>query len=244
MKAWEIFSHSVRLVWRNRRDALRISVALYAIYALVQLVFLEDQSASPDEALQMMEPGQAGTLFLVAILQVVVTLWIAVSWHRFVLLEEYPSGWLPNFHGGSMLKYFGYSLVIGIGVGLAIGVPVTIAAAIAPPLAAIVGLAGLFGAIVLGFRLASVLPAVATGKSLSFGEAWSATKGATGTALGVAAIGVVAALLVQIPAAIVMAVSSLLGTLVFVVINWFVTMVSVSVLTTIYGHFIEGRPID
>lgn len=39
MKAWEVFSHSVRLVWRNRRDALRISVALYAIYALVQRCF-------------------------------------------------------------------------------------------------------------------------------------------------------------------------------------------------------------
>ena len=40
-----------------------------------------------------------------------------------------------------------------------------------------------------------------------------------------------------------MAVSQPLGLVVLGVTGWFVTMVSVSILTTIYGHYVEGRPI-
>lgn len=246
MKAWDIFAHSVRLVWRNRANALRISLVLYVIYAVVQMVIAEPQEAmvSGTDETPIMGAGDAGTLFLLVILQVLVTLWIAVAWHRFVLLEEYPSGWLPQFHGGAILRYLALSLLIGLAIAFCVGVPTAIIAAFAPPLAVVAAIAGVLFAIVLGFRLAPVLPGAATGQGLGLGAAWEATRGATGTALTLAVIGLIALFVVQIPVFVIASISVALGTVAFLVVNWFVTLVSVSILTTIYGHYVEGREID
>ncbi|MHA6324463.1 hypothetical protein [Roseivivax sp. CAU 1753] len=245
MKAWAIFSHSVLLVWRNRWDALRISGALYAIYAVVQVTLLGGQDAMMDMDSDMieMDPGEMGSIFFAALLQIVITLWIAVAWHRFVLLEEYPTGWLPAFHGASMLGYFWRSIVLGFGVAFAVGLPAAIVAVAVPVLAGVGVLFGLFFGIVLGFRLAPALPAAAVGDTFGFRQAWEATSQANGTAIALALLGVFAALLVQVPVLLVSSLSTGLGTIMFIVINWFVTLVSASVLTTIYGHYVQGRPI-
>ncbi|QFS84687.1 hypothetical protein FIU97_18155 [Roseivivax sp. THAF40] len=246
MKAWDIFSHSVRLVWRNRWDALRISGALYAAYAVVQVIFL-GSGTSPNGVegdVTQMAPEELSTLFFAVLLQSVVTLWIAVAWHRFVLLEEYPAGWLPQFHGGAIFNYFWRSVAIVLAITLAIMVPVTLLVAIAPILSVFAGFAALFLAIVMGFRLAPALPAAAMGQPVGFRDVWSATEGQTGTAIALAFIGVFAAFVIQLPVFVVSAISPDLGNVLFIVLNWFVTLVSASILTTLFGHYVQGRPIE
>jgi hypothetical protein len=72
---------------------------------------------------------------------------------------------------------------------------------------------------------------------------WDATKGASADILVLAVIAVGAHLVL-----------ALLGFLVFdripvvsliwnIVVTWLVTMVGVSILTTLYGHYIEKRPL-
>ncbi|SIS51774.1 hypothetical protein SAMN05421759_101166 [Roseivivax lentus] len=246
MKAWDIFSHSVRLVWRNRWDALRISGALYAAYAVVQVLFLGSFDAGPTAGGDMtdIDPSEASGMVVAILLQFAITLWIAVAWHRFVLLEEYPGGWLPRFHGGAILSYLWRSIVIGFAIALVIVLPATLVATIAPVLSVFAILAGLFFAIVFGFRLAPALPAAAMGTQVGFKEAWDATRGETGTAIALAFIGVFAAILIQMPIFVIAALSEGLGNIAFIVVNWFVTLVSASVLTTLYGHYVQGRPIE
>ncbi len=244
MKAWDIFSHSVRLVWRNRWDALRISGGLYAAYAVVQVVFLGSTDTSNGIDMTEVAPEDLGGVFFAAFLQSVVTLWIAVAWHRYVLLEEYPQGWLPSFRGGAILSYFWRSLGIALVIGFAVVVPVTILVSFAPILSVFAVFGAMFLAIVLGFRLAPALPAAATGEPFGFSDAWSATAGQTGTAIALAFIGLTAVFVAQLPVFAVTAISPGMGNIVFIVLNWFVTLVSASILTTLYGHYVQGRPID
>jgi hypothetical protein len=95
----------------------------------------------------------------------------------------------------------------------------------------------------LAFRLTTALPASAIGSGQPFMAGWDATKGASADILVLAVIAVGAHLVL-----------ALLGFLVFdripvvsliwnIVVTWLVTMVGVSILTTLYGHYIEKRPL-
>ena len=249
MKSWSILSHSALLVWRNRQDALKISGLLYLVAFIVQFSLGGISGDGPgmmaEDAPEMATPADAGVLLAVMV-QLLLTLWIAVSWHRYVLLEEYPKGWLPAFHGSRMLGYFGRSVLLFLAVFAAafiVALPIGLLAALFPPLGVVAPLAGLFVGLAVAFRLAPMLPGTATGQPLSLAQAFAATEGSSGTAIGLAFLGGIAAILIQLPGVLLMAVSQPLGLVVLGVTGWFVTMVSVSILTTIYGHYVEGRPI-
>lgn len=93
------------------------------------------------------------------------------------------------------------------------------------------------------YRLCSVLPAAAVGNSMRFGEAWEATRGSGATIAVLVLLVVVASLLIQMPTTLGSG-SSVFGIVYSVIVNWLSMLIAVSVLTTFYGHFVEGRPID
>ncbi len=94
----------------------------------------------------------------------------------------------------------------------------------------------------LSIRLGLVLPAVAVGKQMTFRESWTAT-----AALSFAIL--TAILILVVLNVVVSGVLGLLfrGSVVFgildLVVGWVSVMVGLSILTTIYGHAVEGRPI-
>ena len=99
MLGWQIFVHSVRMVFGNLKQVLQITIGP-ALIATALIVGLFMVSGIPLEALDDSAEGlPAGTsaasvfLFVLGLVVVIfVTMfWIAVSWHRFILLEEYPS---------------------------------------------------------------------------------------------------------------------------------------------------------
>jgi hypothetical protein len=47
----------------------------------------------------------AFSVIVVALLAMVIMLWVAVAWHRFVLLAEAPNGWLPIWNGSAVASY-------------------------------------------------------------------------------------------------------------------------------------------
>lgn len=251
MKGWQIFRHSVQLVLANLDQALRISLVLYIVQSgYVILTFFHPPAMAEAEGgmeYPVMTPETAVLSILVSLLAVVASLWIAVAWHRFVLTSEYPEGWLPRWHGGAILSYLGRSILVAILIVLA----VTVAAlpvgflAIAMP-----GLAGLFSLLLVGlgaylfFRLGVMLPAAAVGERLQLGDAWDATRGESGTIVVLSAIVVVASVIVQLPSWFNNDPGSVIGLVYSLVVNWFATIIGISVLTTLYGHFIEDRSID
>ena len=260
MLGWRIFVHSVRLVLSNLDAAIRVSGALCIIYAGVQAWFLirfGEQIAIMQMArsggnlgqMPVMDSGYFGAALFSALITMVATLWIAVAWHRFVLVGEQPKGWLPICHGGRVVGYFGRSLLIVIlamVAALAAAIPLGIVVSMLDSgalLNFIPMLAMIAGAYVF-YRLSPILPAGVLDKPIKLGEAWAATKGQTGAIVGLAIITTVATLLMQVPSMMNSDPASIINIVYTLVVGWFMMLIGVSVLTTFYGYFIEGRDVD
>ena len=242
MLGWQIFTHSVRLVWANRGVALRISAVLYIVSAVFQLWAQTSSIGLAEDAVT--SGGTAMLQLFVAVLSVIVSLWIAVAWHRYILLEEVPEGFLPQWHGDRMAAYFGRSILIGL-------IMVGVIAVSAIPL--VIGLAGVVGASVMAlgtifavfvfYRLCAVLPSTAMGKPITMKEAWSATEGTTGTIIVLVLCMFIGVLLMIVPAAMLAAISPMLSVVYLLAAQWFFTLFGISIFTTFYGYFIEKREL-
>jgi hypothetical protein len=251
---WLIIKHSFGLVFRNFGNALKVSVGPIIIASAILYGTVLLTGFTPAWAATSIMLGRLpGTLIAVAAVGVIVYLfvatWIAVAWHKFILIEEYP-GFLPPLSVSTVTAYIGKSFVIGLLLLLAL-VPMLFVAGLA------LGLLGLtqnaMASLVIGFvlgllltylwlRLAMVLPGVAIGNSMTNREAWTATAPMSDDIFGASAI------LVAVNSAISFAADFVLPTgivyyLVILAINWFTMMVGISLLTTLYGHLIEKRPL-
>lgn len=251
MKGWHIFVHSVRLVMSNLEQAFRVSIVLYLVQVANQVqMFLNPlpvMTGPLGTDMPMVSPGFAVQTFLLGLISLMASLWIAVAWHRFVLKEEYPDGWLPKWHGAFMLGYLGRSILIGLAVSagvLVVAIPVAAVTTVVPALWGMVSLILIGVGAYLFFRLAVILPAAALGEPLTLRDAWGATSGESETFVTLAALVVAASILVMLPSWVHNNTGSLINLIYGLVVNWFVTIIGISVLTTLYGHFIEKRAID
>lgn len=250
MKGWQIFKHSFNLVIANLEQALRLSLLLY----LVQSAYTIYGFFNPAETVELegtgipvLEPGDMLTGLLLGMVAIIASLWIAVAWHRFALTGEEARGWIPSFHGSEVMGYLGRSLLIGALIVLAIiaaSIPVGLISVGLPALAGLMTFALIGLGAYLFFRLGVMLPAAALGERLRLSEAWDATKGESDTILTLALIVVGGSIVVQLPSFFSDDPSSIINVVYSLVVNWFATMIGISVLTTLYGHFVENRSID
>ena len=248
--------HSVRLVLGNLEAAFRVSAVLYLVSAGVQAWFLirfgdvsqAIQMGNP-ASMAMMDGSYVGAALLSTITTMIIGLWIAVAWHRFVLVGEQPDGWLPQWQGGRLLGYFGRSilimlvamiaaLIIGIPLGMLMGFVGGPAMAWTIPVLIMLLVMSIF------YRLCLILPAAALDKPIRLGAAWEATKDQTGTIVSLAIVTLAATLIMQIPSMLNSDPTSIINIVYSLVVGWFMMLIGVSVLTTFYGHFIEGREVD
>lgn len=253
MKGWSIFAHSVGMVTRNLSEALRIAlvpvlIGFALIVALTLMTGLSIGTMSDPEVMdKMMRDGGMGAFFfpffLFAIVFIVIELWIFVSWHRFILLEEYPTGWIPEFRFDRIMAYFGRGLLIGV-IMMAMWIPVMMAVMFAGSLGVLIMLGAMFFSVVLVYRLVAILPAAAIGRSLTVGQAWEATRGASGTILVLVFVIFLAQFLLQLVTGLSMMVFPPLGIAFQLFVALVMSLVNVSILTTFYGHYVEGREIE
>lgn len=242
MLGWQIFTHSVRLVWANRGVALKVSAVLYVISAVFQ-IWSQASVGDPATGAAIVE-GPGMVLLLVAALQLIISLWIAVAWHRYILLEEVPKGFVPQWHGGRMAAYFGRSLLIGLimgGVIFVSGLPLLIglAGAVGGPIMVL----GAIFAVFVFYRLCAILPSTAMGEPITMREAWVATEGNTGTIMVLVLCVIAGVMVLLIPGSLLALISPMLGVIYLLVAQWFITMFGISIFTTFYGHFIEKREL-
>jgi hypothetical protein len=240
---WKIFTHSVQLVWTNLGVALRISALLYVISAAIQIWAQMSAGAQMDTGVPT--ASGAGISLVSSIVSVIIGLWIAVAWHRYILLEEVPDGFLPQWHGGRMAAYFGRSLLIGLvmlGVMLVSAIPMMLGAQGA--LGAAIFAVGAIFAVFVFYRLCAILPSTATGEPITMAQSWRATEGNTGTILVLVLCMFFGALLLFLPAILLAGISLVLSVLYMIAAQWFVTMFGISIFTTFYGYFIEKRELN
>jgi hypothetical protein len=256
-----VLSHALRSVINNIRFAWHVSWPW--------LAFLVPLGLAADFLLPRMDPqatdpaaiarnGQAALGYLaLGAFSMLVFSSIAVSWHRYILMDEIPQGMMRLRLDAVVWRYFGNTLLVivlviaacippvallslltvmlGLGQGAATGVTMAVAGLIAIP---------------LSYRLMVKLPAIAIGNNtFTMKEALSRT---VGNALQLCMAGVtviIAALLIGTAlgglATLLGAGSGGAGTVVISVIqqlvSWLVTIFTVTFLTSLYGFFVEGR---
>ena len=240
MKGWQLFQHSVTMISRDIAAAFRVTGLPYAIIVVVSFFFPAFFGVDPQATMSF------SPLFLVAIAAYfAASLWLAVQWHRYVLTGEIQSGIVPHWHGEKNLAYFLRSLLlilIAIPIFLVIFIPAGLLSAVFQSVGAAIllnAVAAAFALAVLG-RFSPVLPAAALGESLSFSEAWQATRGATGAILVMSILVSLLSVLPSILFAIGLGFIAVVANLAF---QWLVTVLTVSVMTTLYGHYVEGREL-
>ncbi|MVO17802.1 hypothetical protein [Parasedimentitalea huanghaiensis] len=261
MKGWSIFAHSVGMVTRNLSEAMKIALVpvligfgLFAALLLITGLTFDTFNTQGSVELLVRDVGVGARLLPILsflILFVVIQLWIFVSWHRFILLEEYPSGWIPEFRIDRIVAYFGSGLLIGLVVvvsmlplGMIVGVAAAGFSSALPMVAQFIPLVTMTLAYLIFYRLSPVLPAAAVGDSLKLGEAWVFTAGASGPLLVTGISTAVVQFLLQYVAGLSMVVFPPFGIAFQLLIALVMSLVNVSILTTIYGHYVEEREID
>ncbi len=257
MQGWNIFTHSVRMVFGNLGPALRISGLLYLAYIVVnayfQLTYADDlavlqRNMQRGNMTMALPSGLLGMMVLNIVVALLTSLWISVLWHRYVLLAENPDTIIPPLHAGAIGAYLGKTIqlalmlaIVGVALGMLLGV--AIGSLLGAAAASIIPLLLLGVLLFLSYRLGLVLPAVALGKLMAFKTSWEKTAAASGAIAQLAVIAVVFAIVIQIPSSMNPDVTSIVNMAYTYVVGWIAMMVGVSVLTTLYGIYIEGREL-
>ena len=259
MNGMTIFKHSIRQVLGNLGVAIRVSGGFWVLLVIAFFVYATIVYLS----------GSAALSILFGIALFVGVIWgismIAVVWHRFVLLEEQPSGFIPNSKDLPIWSYFWYGVGIGILVFIVLFILLFIVSVLTsseyvlrafdqqtvtmiPEDIALRAFAGIV-ATILYLRFALILPAVALEGSLTIGDSWSETKQYFG------AIAMLAVLLTILNGAVMLVFGTLLSavsasnagviivTLLSVVFQWFYFMLNISILSTLYGHIVQKREV-
>lgn len=265
---YQILRHVMQQVFGNLGAAARITLVLVLIPLTILLTtnypLLNGQALDPETGAANLEIINGWGLFFGVIASIVSWFWAAVAWHRFVLLEEYPTGLFPHFHGTQIGNYVGNALLIGLiligvalGIGLIFGILTALIQSNAMIFALSVGL--IFGISWVATRIGLILPAAAIGASLRIGESWRATAPVSSQImLPIIVIALVSGILTQ---GIIFAFGevrvieiadiaqqqvtlSLPGIVLNALVSWIQMLVNLALMTTLYGNLIEGRQLN
>jgi hypothetical protein len=242
---WAIFRKSITQIIYNLPDAFKISGPLWILIYLASI--FTGQAFSTDAGVTKLNPGSALLTLLATLLIICGFCWVAILWHRFMLLNEGSDNLVAKWNGSRIWSYFKYLFFIGLAVLVIAAIPYSIIIFMLSDVLInnpVVGL--LFGIIVsvifyyLSLRFGLVLPSVALDKPVTLGDSFSETESCKGAILvaSVLLVGlsIVVGQLIQISG-----VNQYTFQLPSFLTNWFFTMTGISILTTLYGFLIEKR---
>lgn len=256
LPAGTCIEHAIRSVRNNIAYAFRISWPWYTVVLLASLcasVLLETLTGGDLEN----NPGPAVPIYIVlGLINLVSFASIAVNWHRYILLDEVPRGSELFRMDDKTWRYLGnliLIMLIMIGIVIAILVPVFVLAAFSESLRFLGFIGVLVGygfAVIVLYRLSVKLPAIALGRrDFRMRDAWAVTRDNKLSIFFVALLQFLLALLILV--AFVLVVFGLtsanamlglaVGTVAQVVIGWILSIFGVTILTSLYGFFVEGR---
>lgn len=235
-------SHALSSVWGFRHVAARIGIVWLPVLLIATIA---EVYAGPPDPLAEELTGSALVQLLSGVVSIFAVCSMAVSWHRFILRDELGRGLRLD---GNVMRYAGNTILIMLvmvlpSLFLAVAVVHTPAAvAVAVPSFVLLG-----GVIT---RLSVKLPAVALGnRNFSFRDAWAASEGNFWPCVGVfllnSAIILAGFLLLVMIGGALDQVNSALGQFVetagSIVLQLFYAFFNASVLTSLYGYFVERR---
>ncbi|MEC3860691.1 hypothetical protein VK792_05295 [Mesobacterium sp. TK19101] len=239
------------MIFGDLKTVLRVSIPVIVVLAAAIAIFggtMVTVSDFPADGLALPSLGLMSLFFVAYILAI---LWMAVAWHRYCLLAEYPGAFLPNFHGDRIAAYFGRMLMLvliamvigGLGsfvIGLVIGTGSGSFGVVGGAL----GLTGMLALIWAFQRLSIILPAAAIGEPLTLGEAWAATAPLSMPIIGVLVLLLLFSLAMGLAVGALTLIHPAIGMLGNLIMSWLQTVLGLSILTTLYGVAVQGRDID
>ena len=250
----DIFMHSIRQVFGNLSGALRVSLVLYLIQLAATYVLFGVGRVNDLVALQ--RAADSGALSIPSILlglfiSVATGLWIAVAWHRYVLRVEEPGEIVPSFRFDRMLEYLGYSVLIVI---ILVVISLAISLVFSPLARFVLGL-GAFGqtiigiliyvpVAVVGYRLSVVLPGAALGENIGISDAWERTAGSMVSLVLLSIFSAVSLVVITLSTKYATELGSIPSAIWSAITQWIVLMVGISILTTLYGVYVEDRKLS
>jgi hypothetical protein len=253
--AFKAFLHALKSIWLNRRAMFDLTwpwmlILLPVDYARVfyanpVLGALKPNVAPTPEQVQVISQYML-PYYLLATLSFAS---IAVTWHRYVLRDEWPTGLARLRIDRTVLRYVCNVFLLTLLVVLAMLLPALVASLVGrvvPVLGQFTFGVVLVLAVTLSFRLGLKLPAVAIGNnSFRFLDAMIQTKPSSGQILWYALLIVVPALFVgNVVLEGILAMLGLPPIALFglsYAFQWVTAMLSITALTTLYGFFAEGR---
>jgi len=262
--SWKIFKKSVLIVLDNLKEAFRVSGAIFvaAVFASSALnVFLtgdltigapdiqavkdtngQDQLVALNFSSQKITALMGGNLIFFIAMS-----WIAIAWHRFILIEESINYIFPIWDNSRIIKYSIKTIAIVTSVIFILIIPFSMINIFINSLGLVLILPAVnillfISFYYLFFRAGLVLPSIALDKTMSIKQSFFETKTMSKEIWGLAVIVIVMILGIGVISGI-LAPNNIIGVLVTSLFQWIVVMVSASLMTTLYGHIIERRPI-
>jgi hypothetical protein len=254
------FSHVIRSTAGNIGFAFHISWPWMLMLLPITIVGNIYLTLNAAQASKDFDPRVLFLMLLMSIPSIIAYSSIAVNWHRYILLDEVAEGWNRLRIDGLMWRYIGNALgivVIMTLLGFAIGIPLGIVTYFTKGLGWLstliygLGMLGILGvALVSSYRLSVKLPSIALGRTdFRLRDAWDATAGNFWQIIGLTLLFFLCLLLVGL---LMLGVSYVLGTsggipalsislAIQVAVNWVATILGVTLLTSLYGFFVEGR---
>jgi hypothetical protein len=265
--AIEAFAHAVRSVRTHLGLAFSMSLPWLIVLLVIVIgraIYLQSNLTGNRQQDAALALSTGIPLFLVLTFAFCS---IAVNWHRFIFMDEVARGAGRLRTDMLVWRYFGNFLLITVILTLAImlaSLPLALVlAALRIPVETLQNIAAwpwpvriavqfIVACVVtaLFFRFAIKLPAIALGrKDFGLGNAWFATRGNTLSLLALAACNMLtvfaADLILELLATVLSRVHETAGALLTLplgtIIQWLVAILGTTILTSLYGFFVENR---
>ena len=258
--AMAILAHALRMLAHEPRTTLKVILPALLIVigsAVAAVAFVPDALIAlqtVDPALSLPPASTLLLLFALGVTGLVGYALMAILWHRHVLLNSDTRDANLRPDSGLVMGYLWRAIVLGF-VQLLIAIPIALAIAVLGGAGAVVtGGANTMLFVIIGvvagvifiwiaLRLSVVLPAAALGNLMPIRESWQITTPAANVLWGVAVLLAVINTLFNYIGTAIMPVDPAMA-LVFQTVFFIIEgMVFISVLTTLYGHLVENRPL-
>ncbi|MFT6674553.1 MAG: hypothetical protein ACJAVM_000736 [Sulfitobacter sp.] len=259
--ALTLIAHAIRMLVFETGTTLRVVMpALIMVLGSTLAMALVTPEVllalnAPPEAIHLPPASDITLMMVFALVALLGYVLLSVLWHRHVLISDDQRDGHEAPTAGILLRYIGKAIVVALLQMLAT-IPILLAtAAIGAVLGItaqggatafsgmIVGLLAGLAFIWLALRISIVLPAAALGNNMRVTESWQQTaRIATplwGVAVLLAAINLGISSLTGIISPNNLVLAMLVGTTIYLIEG----LIFISVLTTLYGHLVEGRPL-
>lgn len=248
----DVLRHAVKMLFHDTWATLRLTLLPVAIGVglgyLAALAIVGDAPSTDVGAVgRKTIDGRTAAAILVNLLMLFIGFaWGAVGWHRYGLLSERPGALLPRFDTQFFWAYVWaairlalMSVVLFLPLVLLIALLLSMLGADRLPLAVILIAipAVLVSAMLLRYSL--ILPAAAIGQPITLREARLATQGRLGAFVALGILLTVIGNFAEREFG-----GGVLGFVTWATISWFSLALGLSVLTTLYGVFVEKRELS